>query len=185
MGALIKRMPQRVRVRRLVRLEVREMGKPTIRTRKGIRGRPQETPTNRRPYRGISPFTHPESEASCYHMLVPEQCFMVAHHYATQWSGARRLLLAVLQDAVSCWFRYLHARNVRERQLFQEIQSWFWAKDREWLFAFERICEHLELDPDYIRRGLTSWHTFRPSRQTPLMRVESMPSPRHFSRARM
>jgi hypothetical protein len=36
----------------------------------------------------------------------------------------------------------------------REILAWFASPDRTWLFSFERICEALELDPDYLRRGL-------------------------------
>jgi hypothetical protein len=41
--------------------------------------------------------------------------------------------------------------------MFQEIYDWFWDKNRDWLYAFESICEYLDLDPDAIRRGLVRW----------------------------
>lgn len=90
-------------------------------------------------------------------VLLPEQFFTPARRSAALWSSERRLLLAVLQDALACWFHHRHARNVRGRRVFRETQDWFWAKDRDWLYAFECICEHLELDPDYLRRGLVRW----------------------------
>src|SRR5713101_7314484 len=117
-------------------------------------------------------------------VLIPEQFFILGHRSAGHWSGARRLLFAVLQDAVTCWLRYRHACTSRGRRLFRETHAWFWAKDRSWLYAFERICEHLELDPDYIRRGLTHWQTAPPSRQTPLIRAEPVSPSRHLSLVR-
>lgn len=89
--------------------------------------------------------------------LLIEQAISGGQRAALRWSSEYRLLLAVLQDAVSCWFRYCRARGGREHRMFQEIQAWFWAKERDWLYAFESICEHLELDADAIRRGLMRW----------------------------
>ena len=88
-----------------------------------------------------------------------QQFITVTHDSAVLWSGPRRLLLAVLEDAVACWSRYLHAHSPRERQMFRETQDWFWAKDQPGLFAFESICQHLALDPDSIRCRLICLQT--------------------------
>jgi len=87
---------------------------------------------------------------------LPEQFFTDATQSQAHWSGTRRLLFAVLQDAVACWFRYRKARNVQGQQLFREIHNWFLEKNRNSLCAFENICIHLNLDADYFRRGLIS-----------------------------
>lgn len=55
-----------------------------------------------------------------------------------------RLLLAVLEDAVACWFRYRHARSLRERRLFQEVEDWFQAEEKN-QFPFSRISLKLSL----------------------------------------
>lgn len=89
--------------------------------------------------------------------LLIEQVAYGGQRAALRWSSEYRLLLAVLQDAVACWFRYCHAQNGRERRMFQEIHEWFWDETCDWLYAFESICEHLDLDPDAIRRGLVRW----------------------------
>lgn len=86
-----------------------------------------------------------------------EQAVSGGQRTALRWSSEYRLLLAVLQDAVACWFRYCRAQGGRERRMFQEIYEWFWDKNRDWLYAFESICEYLDLDPDAIRRGLLHW----------------------------
>jgi hypothetical protein len=85
---------------------------------------------------------------------LPEQFFTDATHSEAHWSGTRRLLFAVLQDAVACWFRYRNTRSSQGRQLFREIRDWFLTKNRDSLYAFENICIHLNLDADYFRRGL-------------------------------
>lgn len=130
------------------------------------------------------PLTRPKSNALPNDVLVPEQFFALAHHSAAHWSGARCLLFAVLQDAVASWFRYRHVRSTRGRRLFRQTHDWFCAEDRHWLFAFERICEHLELDPDYIRRGLTHWQLSEPNRRTPLIQVQPIFGSRHLSLVR-
>lgn len=98
--------------------------------------------------------------------LLVDQVIYGGQRAAVRWSSEYRLLLAVLQDAVACWFRYCRFRNVREQRLFQEIHSWFWEKDQNWLYAFESICEYLDLNADAIRRGLLRWQTLPSERPT-------------------
>jgi hypothetical protein len=152
-------------------------------TLKGITtiGRTNVTITKIQPRRVTPPLPRLERNALPDDVLVPEQFFALAHHSAVHWSGARWLLFAVLQDAVACWFRYRHVRSTRGRRLFRQTHEWFCAEDRHWLFAFERICEHLELDPDYIRRGLTHWQLSEPKWRTPLLWAQPIFGPRHLS----
>jgi hypothetical protein len=46
------------------------------------------------------------------------------------------------------------AQYLWEQKLFQEAEDWILNKNTDWLFSFENICENLQLNPDYIRRGL-------------------------------
>src|SRR3954465_7416066 len=71
---------------------------------------------------------------------LPAQFFTDATNSEAHWSGTRRLLFAVLQDAVACWFRYRNTRTSHGQQLFQEIRDWFLTKNRDSLYAFENIC---------------------------------------------
>jgi hypothetical protein len=98
-----------------------------------------------------------EENNTKFHPLLVEQVITGGQRASIRWSSEYRLLLAVLQDAVGCWFRYCRARSAREQRMFREIYAWFWDKEREWLYAFESICEHLDLNPDAIRRGLMRW----------------------------
>jgi len=70
----------------------------------------------------------------------------------------RRLMLAVLQDAVECYQKYALARDPRGRALFEDARDWIESSEREWPFSYENICEILGLNPEYIRRGLSRWH---------------------------
>jgi hypothetical protein len=71
--------------------------------------------------------------------------------------GEERLMLAVLDNAVEYFQKYVVARNTRGKQLFQEAEQWFLDKDDDALFSFESICETLGLNPNQIRKGLLVW----------------------------
>lgn len=73
------------------------------------------------------------------------------------YGGEQRLMLAVLQDAVECFQEHVLAQYIWEKKLFQEAEDWILEKNSDWFFSFENICETLELNPDYIRRGLLVW----------------------------
>ena len=69
-------------------------------------------------------------------------------------NGPRRLMLAVLEDAIRLFVTRAGARDPRGRALFSKSEAWFEDTDSRWLFSFQRICAVLDLDPDYLRRGL-------------------------------
>jgi len=92
-------------------------------------------------------------------LCLPDQFFTDAVHSEAHWNGTRRLLFAVLQDAVACWFRYRHSRSSQGQQQFREIRDWFWDKSQDSLYTFESICTHLNLNAEYFRRGLISQDT--------------------------
>lgn len=77
----------------------------------------------------------------------------------------RALMQAMLQDAVLC---LLHeAAPMSERpQLAAEARAWIQSRSRDWVFAFESVCEALGIEPDYARRrllALADAHTAAPS----------------------
>ena len=69
----------------------------------------------------------------------------------------RRLMLAVLAEAVTEFFKTLPGLTRRQRRLLGEVEAWFAARDPRWPFSFENICGALSLDPDYLRAGLSRW----------------------------
>lgn len=88
--------------------------------------------------------------------LVPAQ-FYAAFRGSSGTQGARRLMLAVLQDALDCYQKYAFARDGYGRQLFEEADAWIAARESGWHFSFENICDTLNLDAEYVRRGLRDW----------------------------
>jgi hypothetical protein len=69
-------------------------------------------------------------------------------------SGARALLLAVLEDAMLCIERRRRRRHPRTRQLAAEAETWMRSDSREWLFSFASICDVLGIDADAVRARL-------------------------------
>ena len=66
-------------------------------------------------------------------------------------------MLAVLQDALDCFQKYAFAKDLHGRQIFGDADSWIACEDRDWYFSFENICETLDINPDYLRKGVQNW----------------------------
>ena len=75
--------------------------------------------------------------------------------------GEERLMLAVLENAVEYFQKYVLARNPGGKQRFQEAEEWFLDKETEALYSFENICDTLGFHPDHIRKGLMAWKEAR------------------------
>ena len=87
-------------------------------------------------------------------VLTPEQFFVPADRTGIAWTPERRLLLAVLEDAVVSFLRYRTDLTTRGKRLFRETQEWFASTHRTSVCTFESICDYLNLDADYLRLGL-------------------------------
>lgn len=86
--------------------------------------------------------------------ILPEQFYTPAKDSHERWTGERSLMFAVLQEAVQSYLKYGHSTTQRGRRLFAETKAWFQNTDVDYVFSFESICVHLQLDPAYLRRGL-------------------------------
>ena len=71
--------------------------------------------------------------------------------------GEQRLMLAMLQSATEDFQKYLFATDKKRRELFLEAEQWILATDDSSFFSFESICDHLNFDPGYMRKGLMRW----------------------------
>ena len=99
-------------------------------------------------------------------VLLPAQYF-AAFRRSGGLERERLLMLAVLEDAIDCFQKYAHARDPRGRQMFDEAQEWVGSSDRTWLFSFENICDTLEINAEYVRRGLREWRERGPAFRRP------------------
>ena len=69
----------------------------------------------------------------------------------------RRLMLAVLSDAIECFQKYANATTRRGRKLFMNAESWISSRDASWPYSFEQICDVLNINANYLRLGLMQW----------------------------
>jgi len=69
-------------------------------------------------------------------------------------SGARALMLAILEDAMLCIERGRRRRHPRTRRLAADAEAWMRSDSREWLFSFASICDVLGFDADALRARL-------------------------------
>jgi hypothetical protein len=76
--------------------------------------------------------------------------------------GEKRLMAAVLADAVDVFMKHAHSTDARSRQMFADAEAWLFQEDPgRWFFSFSNICDVLGLNPEYVRRGLTEWRQRR------------------------
>ncbi|MBI2350386.1 MAG: hypothetical protein HYV00_02715 [Deltaproteobacteria bacterium] len=68
-----------------------------------------------------------------------------------QLEGEKRLMLAILKDAVECLEKYREGRSSSSMELYQNALEWIEDKGTDWLFSFNNICDLLGFDPDYLR----------------------------------
>ncbi len=88
--------------------------------------------------------------------LLPDQ-YLDTFRRKLHLEPEKKLLLAILEDAVACYQKYLFARDSKGTALFSEAEGWLEQANGEGVFAFDSVCESLGLNPDYLRRGMTEW----------------------------
>jgi hypothetical protein len=88
--------------------------------------------------------------------LLPDQ-FLETFRRKSHLEPEKILMLAVLEDAIACYQKYIFARDGKGKALFQEAEEWIKEKGADWLFSFSNVCEILGFDPDYLRQGLMQW----------------------------
>lgn len=68
--------------------------------------------------------------------------------------GQKKLMLAILQDAVECLEKYRGSRNSIQQELYQDSLNWICDPAAEWLFCFTNVCDFLGFDPSFMRQSL-------------------------------
>jgi hypothetical protein len=86
--------------------------------------------------------------------ILPDQ-FYAMFKTSQYREPERRLMVAILEDAVTCLLTDPRHCNFRQRKHYEEAKEWVTAdEESEWIFSFKNICEVLGMDPSYLRRGL-------------------------------
>lgn len=89
-----------------------------------------------------------------YEVMSPDQFYDQFARASGHLSSERRLVLAVLTDALRC-FQIERTTSQRDA-LYRETKHWFFfvAEGPVEMFSFEWICDALDIEPGWLRRGL-------------------------------
>jgi hypothetical protein len=86
-------------------------------------------------------------------IFLPSQ-FYGATGLSRKLEGEKRLMIAILKDAVECLEKYRGSRSSVGRIHYDNAIEWVEDTGTEWLFSFNNICDLLGFDPDYLREVL-------------------------------
>jgi hypothetical protein len=98
-------------------------------------------------------------------VMLPIQ-FYEAMHRKHLLEREKLLMFAVLEDAVESYMKYSDSPTKKGQKRFREAEEWIEHQDKVWLFSFDNVCEALEIDPEYLRRGLKDWKRSRQEKKS-------------------
>jgi len=70
------------------------------------------------------------------------------------FQGERALMVAVLLDALSIFYKTESARDHRKRLEFHEVYTWIYGKGVDGPFCFENICGAIGINAEALRESL-------------------------------
>ena len=114
-----------------------------------------------------------------YDPVAAEALFGDSRHKGGM-SAERELMAAILADAIDCYWKYFNGRDGRSVRLFRDASHWIFANDEEQTFSFVNICDALNLDAAYIRRGVVEGADTRRQAQAEALtpRQSRLPKPK-------
>lgn len=86
-------------------------------------------------------------------VVAPDQ-FLEIFSRGRSLEPERELMLAILADAIECILKYCEQPIPMRIKLFQEAREWLFDHEEKEPFSFLNVCETLDLDPSYLRRGI-------------------------------
>ena len=86
-------------------------------------------------------------------VVAPEQ-YLDVFRRSNNLEPEQELMLAILTDAIECILKYLDDPVAMRAKLFGEAHDWLFAQDEREPFSFLNVCEILNFDPSYLRRGI-------------------------------
>jgi hypothetical protein len=87
-------------------------------------------------------------------IFLPSQ-FYGSGGLSRKLEGEKRLMIAILKDAVECLDKYRDTRSGPGRINYENAIEWVEdTTDTDWLYSFTNICELLGFDPAYMRETL-------------------------------
>jgi hypothetical protein len=103
--------------------------------------------------------------------LQLEEDFVLPDHFLPRGIATpeRRLLLAVLEEAIGTYQRCVTTDDRSSRAILASVEQWFASEESASAFAFSfvGICDALGIEPTYVRTGLARWTgRHRPAAET-------------------
>ena len=95
-------------------------------------------------------------EAPEHYPLLPSQ-YAELNRARAGTEPERRLLLAVLTDAIATFQARAASQRGAGRRAFDEAARWLFADDRSWPCSFINVCDALGIEPGPLRRALLEW----------------------------
>ena len=104
-------------------------------------------------------------------LLTPKQYFDSKRRDSGD-DPIKRLMMAVLQDAIRCYQDGEKSGSALKREKFVEVKDWIFDEISKGPFSFVVVCEVLGLVPEYLRFGLAHCQTrgkLRLERRSPVV----------------
>jgi hypothetical protein len=86
-------------------------------------------------------------------VLAPDQ-YLDIFTRTNNLEPEQELMLAILTDAIECILKYCDEPIPMRAKLFSEAHDWLFDNDEKEPFSFLNVCEILNFDPSYLRRGI-------------------------------
>jgi hypothetical protein len=109
---------------------------------------------------------HFENEFSGAEVLLPVQ-FHDRPNSASTGEPLRRLMVAMLVDAIRCVQTKFDARQPSRRQDYGNARSWIFSSDEKPVFSFKAVCDALDIDASVVRKYLVQWEEKRLNGEKP------------------
>jgi hypothetical protein len=113
--------------------------------------------------------------------LLPEQ-YLDTFRRKLHLEPEKKLMLAILEDAIACYQKYIFARDSKGKALFHEAAEWVEEPGGATVFSFDSVCETLGLNPEYLRRGMSDWKKAALAQRTQAKVYQLTAGPRQQSR---
>lgn len=87
---------------------------------------------------------------------IVAQSLFGSSHINGPASAERELMVAVLRDAIECYWKYQKSTKRSAINLYRDAKNWLFTDSETLPFSFRNICDFLRLDPAYVRRGIAA-----------------------------
>jgi hypothetical protein len=117
-------------------------------------------------------------------VITPEQYYDTRRDDSAN-APVRRLMMAVLEDALRCFQNNADAKGGPRKRLFAEAEQWLCNEGGDGPFSFDTVCETLGIEPQFLRSGLREWRSQqlagisrrRLARRSPVVRSGKISAP--------